>query len=186
MAGPDAIDAVLDFWIDEIGVERWYVSDPDIDRAIEERFGALHAAAAAGGHRDWMLSARGALALLILLDQFSRNLYRGDARAFASDSEARRLAICAIGLGYDLRIAEPERQFFYLPLMHSESLSDQERCLRLFLLNCPATGGENVPHAIDHRTVIRRFGRFPSRNSALARGDTAAELAYRADGGYMG
>ncbi|MEM9139169.1 MAG: DUF924 family protein, partial [Pseudomonadota bacterium] len=110
---------------------------------------------------------------------------RGSGEAFASDRHALRLAKLAIGRGHDMRVKEPERQFFYIPLMHSEMLADQERALRLILMNMPKTGAINVEHGIKHRDVIRRFGRFPSRNAALGRTDTEAELAYRAEGGYM-
>ena len=177
--------AVLDFWLDEIGPKGWYKKDPTLDSAIAERFGDTYARAVAGHYADWGASARGSLALLILLDQFSRNMFRDTADAFTHDGEARRITKSAIARGLDLQIAEPERQFFYVTLMHSESLADQQRGVRLFLLNCRETGAENLRHAIAHRDVIRRFGRFPSRNAALGRTDTAAEIAYRADGGYM-
>lgn len=95
-------------------------------------------------------------------------------------------ARCAIGRRLDLAVPEPQRQFFYLPLMHSESLGHQELCIALFLLRMPLTGANNLVHAIQHRDVIRRFGRFPSRNAVLGRADSAAERAYRAQGGYMG
>ncbi len=114
-----------------------------------------------------------------------RNAFRGTAEAFAGDRRARAVAKTAIDNGYDLAVPEPERQFFYLPLMHSESLADQERCVRLVLMRLPATGAENRHHAMQHREVIRRFGRFPSRNAALGRADTGDERAYRAGGGYM-
>ena len=133
----------------------------------------------------WTASARGALALIILLDQFSRNIYRGSGRAFASDGYCLSIAKGAVARKLDLKIPEPERQFFYLPLMHSETLADQEQCLRLFLLRCPEIGHQNAEHAIKHREVIRKFGRFPSRNAALGRVDSDAELAYREAKGYM-
>lgn len=179
------IDRVLDFWIDEIGLSGWYKSDPEIDAAIEDRFAALYATAVAGMLDVWSTSPRGSLALLILLDQFSRNLFRGQADAFAQDRKALAIAKSAIARGFDLRIPEPQRQFFYLPLMHSETLTDQDRCVRLFIVNAPETGAENVKHAVQHRNVIRSFGRFPIRNAALGRTDSEAELAARAEGAYM-
>ena len=179
------IDKVLKFWIDEIGPDGWYASSREIDTLIAREFGGLHALATAHMLNAWMTSPRGALALIILLDQFSRNIFRGSGQAFASDRHCLSLAKGAIGRGHDLKIAEPQRQFFYLPLMHSETLADQEQCLRLFLLRCPQIGHQNAEHAIKHREVIRKFGRFPSRNAALGRVDSDAELAYREAKGYM-
>lgn len=177
--------AILDFWLREIGPARWYEAAPEIDAAITARFGAAWQAARDGRSRAWMASPEGALALLVLLDQFPRNMFRGTARAHASDRAALAAAKRAIALGHDLRIPEPERQFFYLPLMHSESLADQERSVRLIASRMQATGAVNLDHAVRHRDVIRRFGRFPSRNAPLGRRDTDAERAWRAAGGYM-
>ena len=112
-------------------------------------------------------------------------MFRGEADAFHSDPYALGLAKRAIARRFDRKTPEPQRQFFYLPLMHSEKLSDQERCVRMIMLGLPETGAENVEHACKHREVIRKFGRFPSRNAALGRSDTDAERAYRAEGGYM-
>lgn len=182
---PAEATAVLSFWLEEVGPEGWYKSDPTTDAACTERFAALWERAAAGGCDDWLASPEGALALVILLDQFPRNMFRGTARAFASDRRAHAVALRAIDLGLDKRIAEPARQFFYLPLMHSEALPDQERCVRLIRLKLPETGRDNLDHAVRHRDVIRRFGRFPSRNAPLGRRDTEAERAYREAGGYM-
>lgn len=179
------VEDVLTFWLDEIGPERWYVQDDGLDAQISARFHDRWLAACTGSHDDWMCRPEGALALLILLDQFPRNMFRGRAAAFSSDRRALMVAKRMITVGHDRRTREPERQFFYLPFMHSETLSDQERCVRLLLLNMPEHGDKNLPHAIKHRDVIRRFGRFPSRNAALGRSDTAAELTYRAEGGYM-
>jgi uncharacterized protein (DUF924 family) len=180
-----AVDRVLDFWLGEVGPEGWYAVDEAVDRRCAGEFGALIADAQAGRCTAWEASPRGALALLILLDQMPRNAFRGTAGAHAGDARARAVAKTAIALGHDLRVPEPERQFFYLPLMHSESLADQHRCVRLVLMRLPETGAENRHHGILHREVIRRFGRFPSRNRALGRPDTEAEREYRAGGGYM-
>ena len=181
----DDIRKVLDFWLDKVGPDRWYNPPEGLDEDITDRFAGLCLDARAGTCDGWCCDADGALALLILLDQFPRNVWRGSGGAFASDRYALRHAKLAINRGLDLRIKEPERQFFYLPLMHSEVLADQEQCVRQFMLKMPETGEMNLPHAIKHRDVIRRFGRFPSRNAALGRQDSDAELAYRADGGYM-
>lgn len=184
MVAPE-IGSILTFWLDDVGPDGWYEQSDALDRQITERFGDVWAAALSGAHDDWISRPEGALALLLVLDQFSRNMFRGHADAFRSDARALVLAKTAIGLGQDLRTREPERQFFYLPLMHSEVLPDQERCVRLIMLHMPEHGDNNLPHAIKHREVIRRFGRFPSRNAALGRTDSDAERAYRADGGYM-
>lgn len=177
---------ILELWLETVGPSGWYAADAALDAEIRERFEGLWSRAAAGCVDHWLCNPRNALALLILLDQFPRNMHRGSHKAYASDQKARASACRAISLGHDIQIPEPERQFFYLPLMHSESLSDQERCLRLILLRMPLTGAMNLEHGVKHRDVIRRFGRFPSRNAALGRADRPEECAYRDDGGYMG
>jgi uncharacterized protein (DUF924 family) len=179
------VDDILEFWLNDVGAERWYVQDNDLDAVIRARFEQSWLAASSQNVSGWVTSAKSALAFLILLDQFPRNMFRGTASAFASDATARAVAKLAVDRRYDVMVPEPERQFFYLPLMHAENLQDQERCVRLILLRMPEHGGNNLPHAIKHREVIRRFGRFPSRNAALGRDDSPAERAYRAEGGYM-
>ena len=119
-----------------------------------------------------------------LRDSLRRNMFRGEARAFSSDRVAIAAAKSAIAKGYDLKIDPPARQFFYLPLMHSENLCDQDRCIRLMKERMPQTGASNLLHARAHREVIRKFGRFPTRNAALSRPSTAAESGYLSDGGY--
>ncbi|MGD1927153.1 MAG: DUF924 family protein [Paracoccaceae bacterium] len=180
------IDRVLSFWLEEVGPEGWYKPDEGVDSRIAREFGALQTQACAGRLRSWAATARGTLASLILIDQFSRNLYRGTAKAYAHDPLCLALTKMAIGRGFDLLTPEPERQFFYLPLEHSESLADQERAVRLFMMRMPGITEEGRRAVIGHRDVIRKFGRFPSRNAALGRKDKAAELAYREAGGYMG
>ena len=179
------LEDVLRYWLHEIGAARWYVSDAGVDAEIRNRFEGLWRRAGDGECDRWLLTARGALALMIVLDQFPRNMFRGLATAFRTDCRALRIAKQAIGRGHDKVTPEPERQFFYLPLMHSEGLPDQERCVRLIKLGMPRTGVENLEQARRHRAVIRKFGRFPSRNRPLGRHDTEAELHYRASGGYM-
>ena len=176
---------VLRFWLDEVGPKAWYKADADLDARIRDRFEPLWRRAAEGRLGDWPGRPREALALVILLDQFPRNMFRGTAAAYRTDGRALRLALHALRRGFDLSVPEPARQFFYLPLMHAESLPHQDRCIGLVLLRLPETGGENLDHGRRHRAVIRRFGRFPSRNAALGRRDTEAELRYRAEGGYM-
>ena len=179
------LEDVLRYWVHEIGPERWYLSETGVDEQIRYRFEGLWRRAGDGDRDHWLLTPRGALALMIVLDQFPRNMFRGLATAYRTDCRALRIAKQAIHRGHDKVTPEPERQFFYLPLMHSEGLTDQERCVRLIKMGLPQTGVENLEHARRHREVIRKFGRFPSRNQPLGRHDTEAELHYRASGGYM-
>lgn len=181
MAGPKDI---LKFWINEVGQEGWYNSTETLDATIQERFSETWGKAVSGDLNDWGCSAQTALALIILLDQFPRNMFRGSDRAYSSDRKALCLAKKAIERGFDMATPEPERQFFYMPLMHSESLTDQERCVRLMATRLRETGAGNLVHARVHREVIRQFGRFPYRNDALSRVPTDPELNYLAKGGY--
>lgn len=175
---------VLDFWLDEVGPKGWYGGGEALDAKIRDRFLALWEKGRSGGLENLQTSPEGMLAYIILLDQFPRNMFRDDARAFATDHLARQVAEKAIHHRWDLRVPEPERQFFYLPLMHSENRTDQDRCVRLILTRLPETGAENLLHARAHRAVIRMFGRFPYRNAVLGRRNTRAEAAYLEDGGY--
>jgi uncharacterized protein (DUF924 family) len=175
---------LLDFWIDEVGVEGWYRQDEALDATIRERWGALWETGRAGGLIAWTVAPKSCLALIILLDQFPRNMFRQDARAFASDARAIATAKDAILRGHDKRIPLPERQFFYLPLMHSEVQSNQDRSVRLFVMNF-GRDDEQVRHARAHRDIIRRFGRFPYRNAALGRESTPEEVAFLEKGGYL-
>ena len=179
-----ALEELLRVWIDEIGPAGWYKVDPAVDAMLRNRFRALWEKGARGSLARYITSPRKALAVIILLDQLPRNMFRGSPMAFSTDSLARKYAKIAIHRGYDMRIPEPERQFFYLPLMHSECISDQERSVRLFKERMPATGKENLPHARAHREIIRRYGRFPTRNAALKRQDTPAESEFLEKGGY--
>jgi uncharacterized protein (DUF924 family) len=179
---PFAPDALLKYWR-TVGPKRWFKPDADLDREIRERFLPLHEAAVAGKLSEWEQSAEGALALVILLDQFSRNMFRGTARAFASDPQAREVAGRAIARGNDRAVDSKLRTFFYLPFMHSEQLADQERCLKLYRA---ARDKEGIKYAEIHRDAIRRFGRFPHRNKTLGRESTADELAYLESGGFSG
>lgn len=177
-----AAQDILDFWLDEIGPKGWYASDPALDARIRDRFGELWERGRTGGLDLWRCNPRSILALIVLLDQFPRNMFRDDARAFASDAKAISTAKTAIAHGYDRAFESPGRQFFYLPLMHSESISEQERAVRLFLLHLGRN--DSLRHARAHREVIRRFGRFPYRNAALGRASTPAETAFLEAGGY--
>ena len=175
---------VLKFWLDHVGEDGWYKADDAIDAQITKRFMSAWEAARDGGLSMWLTYPSGALAYLILTDQFSRNMFRGEAAAFALDPVALAVAKRAICKGWDMKIDAPARQFFYLPLMHSENLCDQDRCIRLLVERMPQQGAGNLIHAQAHREVIRQFGRFPYRNAALSRDDTRAETAYAAQGGY--
>lgn len=180
----DASEEVLRFWVEEVGPEGWYAGGEALDAAIRDRFRATWLAAMEGSCGLWLTSPRGALAYVVLTDQFPRNMFRGTPRAFDSDRQARAAAKIAVDRDWDLRVPEPERQFFYLPLMHSENLVDQDRCVRLFAARLPEVGPRQMIHAQAHREQIRRFGRFPTRNAALGRADTPAEAAFLASGGY--
>jgi len=177
-------DDVLAFWLDELTPEDWYRGGEALDQKIRDRFeGAWHAAQT-GAYGLWLTYPSGTLAYIILNDQFPRNMFRDTANAFASDRLARAAAKTAIGRGWDMQIDEPARQFFYLPLMHSENLCDQDRCVRLMMARLERTGNGNLLHARAHREVIRKFGRFPTRNAALSRATTRPEVGFLESGGY--
>jgi len=178
-------DEILEFWLTRVGPDRWFEPDAALDAEIRERFEGAWRCAAEGDCEEWITNPRTALALIILLDQFPRNMFRGSSKAYNTDAKARAAAKRAIARRFDRATPEPEREFFYLPLMHSEALPDQERCVRLIRIAMPETGAESLSHARRHREVIRRFGRFPARNGPLGRPDTAAERSYREQGGYM-
>jgi uncharacterized protein (DUF924 family) len=173
---------VVAFWRDA-GPERWFEKDTAFDDEIRERFLALHDAAASGALRAWEGSVDGALALLLLLDQFPRNMFRYEARAFATDPLARAVAAGALVRGFDAQVASDMRCFFYLPFEHSEDIADQERALTLYTA---AGDTENLKWAELHADIIRRFGRFPHRNAMLGRVTTLEEQAFLNDGGFAG
>ncbi|MDA0900560.1 MAG: DUF924 domain-containing protein [Proteobacteria bacterium] len=182
MAEPLAQE-ITEFWIGA-GPEVWFRRDDDFDAEIRARFGAPLQVAAAGAMNHWINSTSTALALMILLDQFPRNMFRADPRAFATDAKVLGLAKDALEMGHDLRLPEPERQFFYLPFMHSEDLADQTRAIELIETRMPQTGQGNLIHARAPAEIIRRFGRFPYRNADLGRDMTAEEQAFLDAGGY--
>jgi uncharacterized protein (DUF924 family) len=174
-------DDILTFWFgDDLTAHRevWFEKDAEFDAACT-RFAEALRDAKAGAYDDWTETPRGTLALIILLDQFSRNLHRGSAEAFAADAKARQIAGVAIAKGFDQALGPVERMFVYLPFEHSEALADQEEAVRLFA----TLGDDAVKYAQRHLDVIRRFGRFPHRNAALGRTCTAEELAHLAEPG---
>lgn len=177
-------EAVLRYWLENVGPEGWYVGSPELDAEVKAKFLPTWHQAMKGACGLWLTSASGSLAYIILTDQFPRNMFRGTSEAFASDGSARAASKIALSRDWDLRISEPARQFFYMPLTHSENLIDQDRAIRLFLSRMPDTGHENLLHARVHRTVIRSFGRFPFRNEALGRANTTAEQRWLDAGGY--
>lgn len=177
-------DDVLNFWLDELSPKDWYSGGAELDEKIRSRFLDAWENAIAGTYGLWLTYPSGTLAYIILLDQLSRNMFRGQAKAFVGDKHARAAAKVAIDRGWDMKIDAPARQFFYMPLMHSENLCDQDRAVRLFLTRMPDKGGDHLLHAKAHREVIRRFGRFPFRNEALGRDYTAPEQAFMTEGGY--
>lgn len=175
---------VLKYWLDDVGPKGWYDVCEARDAEIRDRFLPAWESARDGGLSMWLTHPSGALAYLIVTDQFSRNMFRGKSDAFELDPVALAVAKQSIYKGWDLRIDAPARQFFYLPLMHSENLCDQDRCIRLMVGRMPDGGGDNILHAQAHREVIRQFGRFPYRNAALSRTDTRSEVDYVRNGGY--
>lgn len=175
---------VLDFWLDQVGPKGWYAADDALDAEIRKAFLPAWQAAREGGLSMWLTYPSGTLAYLILTDQFSRNMFRDSGEAFSMDPVALAVAKQAVCKGWDLKIDAPARQFFYLPMMHSESLCDQDRCIRLIVERMPDQGAGNLLHAQAHREVIREFGRFPYRNDVLGRTNTRSEIAYAAAGGY--
>jgi uncharacterized protein (DUF924 family) len=174
-----AIAALIDFWFDDATKPRWYDSNQAFDDRCRQRFEELVARAAEGKLHVWEQSADGALALVLLLDQMPRNIYRGSEKAFACDPLAVAVAKRAIERGFDQELDLEKRKFLYLPFMHSEVLAEQEQSLAL----SKAVGDEKTLHyAKDHADIIRRFGRFPHRNAILGRQNTADEEAFLAAG----
>lgn len=174
---------VLDFWFGA-GPDKWFAKDEAFDAEIRRRFGAAHAAAAGGQFDGWMSEAPGALALIIVLDQFSRNLHRGDHRAFMQDAMALARAEEAIDRRFDVEVPVTARKWFYMPFMHAEDLEAQRRGLEFFRhrLDDP----ETLRFAEEHADIIARFGRFPHRNAILGRVTSPQEQAFLDSGGFAG
>jgi uncharacterized protein (DUF924 family) len=172
---------VVEFW-SQAGFKAWFSKDDAFDQRFREHFLAAHEAAAAGKLDGWLTAPQAALALLLLLDQFPRNCFRGSPRMYATDALARERARQALERGHD-RATEPSlRLFFYLPFSHSEDLADQERAVALSV----PLGPEVAKHAIGHHDIVKRFGRFPHRNALLGRQSTPEELQFLAEGGFAG
>ncbi|MBW7973953.1 DUF924 family protein [Bradyrhizobium sp. BR 10289] len=173
---------VLAFWR-EAGRERWYKRDDAFDNEVRRRFLPLWEKAVAGELASWEANDEGALALVIVLDQFPRNMFRGTREAFASDPLARDVARRALARGVDKRIDPILLEFLYMPFMHSEHLPDQLHCVALFQ---GTDNAENLKYAREHADIIQRFGRFPHRNRLLGRDTTADEQAFLDGGGFSG
>lgn len=198
---PDALaQSIVDFWFvplpgetvasettkprDRVTRDVWFRKDDAFDALIRERFGVALAAGIAGAFGHWCNEPEGCLARVVLLDQFTRNAFRGTPRAFAGDPGALASAEVALARGYERALAPQERWFLYLPFEHSESIADQERCVALFEALAAETGLDSpLPWAIRHRDVILRFGRFPHRNEILGRASTPDEIAFLAEPG---
>jgi uncharacterized protein (DUF924 family) len=179
-ADPEALKVVA-FWKDARPA-RWFAKDTEFDRVFRERFLRDHEAAARGELMQWQSSAEGALALVILLDQFPRNAFRDTPRMYDTDAMARKVANTAFSAGYDQAMPKDLRKFFVLPFAHSEDLADQDRAVAL----ARRTGPDDLAHAEHHRDIVRRFGRFPHRNKILGRETTPEEKEYLEHGGYQG
>ena len=178
---PAQARAVNAFWR-EAGPSKWFAKDPVFDAHFRTRFLAAHQAAANGQLSEWRKSAEGALALVILLDQFPRNAFRGTERMYATDQIARHIADEAIRKGHDLKLENDMALFLYLPFGHSEAMADQERSVAL----AERLGEPALSHARHHRTIVQRFGRFPHRNPIVGREMKADEQRFLDEGGFAG
>ena len=181
------IEEILTFWFDEIRDEpsyfeeyapRWFVQNADFDRQIVQRFQADYELAAQGQLTHWTETARGGVALILVLDQFPRNMFRNDPRAFATDPLARQIAEQMIATGLDRQLRLVERYFVYVPFMHSENRAHQQRSIMLFQQLAEERAYFDTSYAVRHQEVINRFGRFPHRNTVLGRASTSEELEF--------
>lgn len=183
---PSEADRVLEFWfgrVDEPGYgefrEAWFRKDPAFDDEVRERFGDLYEEAASGSLDGWRDDARSCLALVILLDQFPRNMFRGDPRTHATDGKALETSKYAVDRALDRELPAFQRQFLYMPFMHSEDIEDQRRSVELFEI---LAGGPNstdvTSYAVNHMEIVQRFGRFPHRNEVLGRPSTPEEAEF--------
>lgn len=176
-------EEIIQFWLDA-GPARWFAKDPEFDRQIVIRFGDLVADAVTGRLEAWLVDPRCALALVLLLDQFPRNMWRDDPRAFSGDLRALEAAREAIQLSHDMALGEDERRWFYMPFMHSEDLAAQEEGLAYF--GKRIDDANTYKYAVDHRDIVKRFGRFPHRNQILQRSSTEEEQNFLDEGGFAG
>jgi uncharacterized protein (DUF924 family) len=175
---------IIRFWFDEIDSKLWFKSTPKFDAQLRARFEPAYLAALKYELRDWQHSPEGCLALVVLLDQFPLNMYRGKAESFAGEQKSREVARLAIEKKFDLALSDPQKAFLYMPFMHSENLKDQDLSVSLYE---KARLEQNLRFAIHHRDLIKKFGRFPHRNKILCRESTAAEITYlNSDEAFLG
>lgn len=195
------IDRIMRFWFgsDNVDVietrdDFWFGANSRVDQQIKRQFSALVMSAYQQELTNWAMTAKGSLALIVLLDQFTRNIYRGNGRAFAYDKQARAICLQGIERGHDLQLSSSERIFYYLPLEHSELMSDQKQCVQLFKrlahnVDKKYAGkyqqrfNAYIEYAVLHYKIIDDFGRFPHRNDLLGRKSTPAEIKYLIEGG---
>ena len=170
--------AVLDYWLLQTGPEKWFIRDDALDGEIRAKFSSLHVRAVAGELAHWRGTPDGCLGEIILLDQFSRNLYRGHPRAYAADAQAREVMTLALARDFDAAMSQDERRFLYMPLQHSEDAEDQARSVDLFRT---LEDDDTFKYTLRHQEIIARFGRFPHRNADLGRDSTAEEIAFLAE-----
>ncbi len=166
---------ILDFWLVQTDSEKWFERDDALDAEIRETFAKLHARAVAGELAHWRGTPEGCLAEIILLDQFSRNLYRDDPRAYAADELAREVMTLALAREFDAGMSQDEKRFLYMPLQHSEDIEDQARSVALYRT---LEDNDTFKFTLRHQEIIERFGRFPHRNAALGRDSTPEEIAF--------
>lgn len=183
-------EEVLGFWLGPLDASgraskeqaaRWFTRDPAFDQEIRERFGALYEEILRGEHQGWLGTPRGRVAYVIVLDQLSRNMFRGSGRMYDGDARALEVAREGVEGGDDRQLAYAERSFLYMPFMHAEDLEAQERCVELFRAlegAASAEKGSATDYAVQHLDIVRRFGRFPHRNALLGRESTPEELAF--------
>ena len=168
-------DEILSFWFDELTEKDWFSGGEEVDQKIRDRFAELNAELGRNPPPETRTDPQAALAAVIALDQFPRNIYRKQPEAFSTDAVALDIATHAIDAGFDTQLPDDRRWFLYMPLMHSEVLANQERCVDLFKKH----GGENsIKYAVEHRDIVAKFGRFPHRNRALGRESTPEEIAF--------
>jgi len=185
---------ILEFWfgptwrdgtVSDADRKRWWVKSPELDEEIRESFAETHGEIVAGNRENWLESAEGALAYVIVLDQFSRNMFRDSAAMYANDARATAAAGAAVEAGFDRQLSDTLRMFLYMPFMHAEDLAAQNRCVELF--EALATESErfrgNVGYAVQHRDIVAEFGRFPHRNKILDRAMTPEEQRFLDEGG---
>ena len=173
---------ILEFW-KEIGPDGWWEKNESVDNTIRERFGPAHEQATKGNLNEWKKTADECLALVILLDQLSRNLFRGSPKSFSQDNQGLDIVKHALSHGFDRQCDSELMKFFYVPFMHSEAIAEQEKCV---ILMHSTQDEDSINAALVHREIIARFGRFPHRNEVLDRHTTPAERSFLDQGGFTG